>query len=1292
MTIDTRLTLTNAAELKDLGDDAILGKAFVFLGRPALEKGLLRSMQRLFGGGAPKARVVSLLDRAPLVLPGVTVSPTAIPPLSLASVTSDKALYREGRDEVSLLALDPLAPGAELTLVLRANGADYGRRSAPLDAQGAAVFTLRDLPVGSYEVSVLGAPDDAPACAFDVATYKLAPLVASMADRTLEGSKLRAVLRLESFGEPVDGEVSLTLTDRGSRVASLTARAVGGRCEVVFSLHGEGPHAINVQLVVDPSRTATVPIVGSRAAERSLTTFSTLGADIQGSLLPSEGSTAVRGIYLLEAGQRSAPFQLDRADTAKARLRVAAPIEAARIVVIDPRVPSPRPGAPSPDTLPHPATQDERYRFGEKLFHDGKFEESRRCFEDALATLQNPHPNYAYYVACCHARLGDKARAMTALRAAVVGGWRDMDLLGSDPDLAALRGYPPYEDMKSGGVRELVFEDLVAGSLIEIDIPAPMAILAVGAFVKKAQGPSDPWEGWAAVIAPPREAPRVIVPKQASPGDDVTITVEAAHDSSVYVIVKDARLLTADTPLSRLAGGLKACAETASRSLGTGAPKVKIAHAIPQPLPPPLPPFYYSSPFDGAIPPPAPGGFGPPPPAFGGPPPPPPGFGPPTAGPMPMAPPAIAGGFGPPPAPSSFGAPPPPMAAPAARPATGAPPAPGAAPAPAKGASQGGPYRAPVEAPPPPPSLEEPEVLFAGLVSLRDGKATLMVHLGPDFAEYRVEAFAMTGLDWASAEARFLAEKSTFVSLDVPAFVAQGDSALGRAHIGARAEGARISVTRDGAPVPLYLDQRLLGQGEALPKGRVEVAFAASPGVYEARLIEASGAADSMRKTVEAPGKLRRIARTVRFLSPGERLSRSTDPSIVGLAVLPGLQKPFRALVDATADYGHACCEQTAAKMLSACAMYALAGDKKKRSRAEAIILAGVKREASMWLRGRGFKMYPESSNEPNDYWGQKAARYLWNLGLLRELGGDRAPSRSLAGALEEGLSMAADTTRAYRLEWPPRSLRSSEDAYQAVRFGGGSGPAAVDVARRHRASPAGGAVAMRTETAYAAATLLRAGSSADRTSALGLANTVVAALGENGRLYSTVDSVAAIALFAELDAAGIVGEGADVDVDGAAMRVSDACQITREIQSIQAINGVVSVEVRRLVEEDWDTFQAGIPVLVSLHRGSVATRRLRALDAIDLRVKIESGYKPGDLCWVCLPDALSRVVGGGQVKQFAVDFEGKDEVRIPLAATSVTTGPGGSPGSARFAVCVRNMFEEERGGNPGLIEVTVER
>jgi hypothetical protein len=1252
------ITVTNDALARSLGEDILVGRAFAFVRATAFQKPGMGWIQRMLGGGrAARAQVISLFDREPVELPGATMSPPALPALSLAAVTSDKALYREGRDEVHLLALDPFAAGAEAVLEIKANGVDFAKHAARLDARGAAAVAVRDLPPGDYEVRFRGAPASSPACAFTVAAYRLAPLVASLVDRRLDGSQLQVTLRLESFGAAVDGSVQLELTDRGARLASVTAEARAGVVEARFQLGGAGPHAINVQLVNDPARTATVPIVGSREAERSRTVFSPLGAEVTGSLLPGEGSRPIRGIYLDEGAHRTTPFRLERVDVDRARITAVANAESVRIVIVDPTRPLRRPGAVDPAKATHPSHVDEGYRRGEALFGEGKIAEARAAFEAALAEQTNPHPNYAYFLGCCHARSGDPIRAIAALEAAIRDGWSDFAFLRNDEDLAALRGHPGFAALFEGP-REITLDDVRAGQVIEVDVPGPMALIAVGAWIE-----GEAWEGWATVITREAIAPRLTVPASIEPGGDAVIVVDtgrAADDVSVYVVIKDARLLSPDTPASRLAGGLKAFAEAAGKVLIVGAPTQTLAQAIP---PPPPPQVLYS--YAGS------------PPSF--------------AAPMPRSA-VMVGGPG-----AAYGAPPPDMddvlRSPGRRPAVGGAPTAQAL-VPAAPSMDGGasPYRTAV-APPPPPSIDEPEVLFAGLVPTHAGRATVVVHLGGDFADYLASAFVIAGVDWAPIDARFRAEKEVFVSLDLPAFVHPLDGALGRVHVGARGEGARVRVTRDGVEVPLFREGRALDRGALLAGGRAELSFVAGPGRWEAVIDDASGARDTAAKDVEIPGKIRRIARTVRFLQPGEGVGRDGD--VIGLRVLPGLDKPFRALVDATADYGHACCEQTAAKMLAASAMYVMAEDPARRAKAEAIILAGVRREETMWLRGRGFKMYPESSPEPNEYWGKIASRHLWSVGLLRDLRGPAAPGRALAKALDEALTMADDTSRAQRISWPPSTPRNCEEAYATICFGPESARAsAVTLVKSQAGGGAarvpGGAVGMRAESAYAAAALLRAGGASSRALALSLANAVIGSLGENGRLYSTVDSVAAIALMVELRAAQIVGGAGVAAIDGARMSTREAVEFVGEIGEVSAVEGVIAVEVARVVEEDWEKFNAKLPLRVALEKNGGPTRRVEALAAVDLVVKIESGYVPGDLCWVCLPDALSRVVGGGQVKRFSVDFKGRDEVRIALAATGVTVGRDGREAPARFAVCVRNMFEEERGGNPGAMEVTV--
>src|SRR6185295_16253287 len=152
----------------------------------------------------------------------------------------------------------------------------------------------------------------------------------------------------------------------------------------------------------------------------------------------------------------------------------------------------PRRDAVDAERSPHPALDDELYRRGEALFGEGRYPEALEAFTRARAARPKPHPFYAYYLACCRARLGMKAEAVADLRLAIEDGWRDLDHLDADDDLSALRGFAPFEAIRSHGWRLSTFDTIEAGASIELDVPSPTAIVAVGAIVDGAA-----WEGWA---------------------------------------------------------------------------------------------------------------------------------------------------------------------------------------------------------------------------------------------------------------------------------------------------------------------------------------------------------------------------------------------------------------------------------------------------------------------------------------------------------------------------------------------------------------------------------------------------------------------------------------------------------------------------------------------------------------------------------------------------------------------------------------------------------------------------
>ncbi len=101
-------------------------------------------------------------------------------------------------------------------------------------------------------------------------------------------------------------------------------------------------------------------------------------------------------------------------------------------------------------------------------------------------------------------------------------------------------------------------------------------------------------------------------------------------------------------------------------------------------------------------------------------------------------------------------------------------------------------------------------------------------------------------------------------------------------------------------------------------------------------------------------------------------------------------------------------------------------------------------------------------------------------------------------------------------------------------------------------------------------------------------------------------------------------------------------------------------------------------PLAATAQRGN-KKNRFSSGDRADLLVDLPKGYRAGDLVHVALPACMSWIKGGGRVRRFTMDFRGEDELRVPVVVT------GELRGKQHFAVCVRNILEEERATSPGL-------
>ncbi|MBZ0187136.1 MAG: hypothetical protein K8F91_12890, partial [Candidatus Obscuribacterales bacterium] len=322
----TRITVHDYNLAIDFGKSIVFGQAFAFLPGNCLEHTSMAWVGSIFGAADfEKPRILSLLGEGPISMPGFDIEPLQLPSFKLASITCDKDVYEPQVDLVHLLIVYPDLAGARARLEVCLNGSVFLQPEVELGIDGTGQLTLSDLPVGEYSVCLESESESELSAKFLVSEFRLVPLVALLRERRRETSdRLSVALDLASYGEPVNGQVTVQVLESGVSVAVFKETAVKGRLNLSLKLEGEGQLVLNLQLVKDTSKTATVPLTGTRASERSQTLFSSLGLEVTGSLLPPDSdskSVCVRGIYLESGAVVNPPLSLERVDADRARLK-----------------------------------------------------------------------------------------------------------------------------------------------------------------------------------------------------------------------------------------------------------------------------------------------------------------------------------------------------------------------------------------------------------------------------------------------------------------------------------------------------------------------------------------------------------------------------------------------------------------------------------------------------------------------------------------------------------------------------------------------------------------------------------------------------------------------------------------------------------------------------------------------------------------------------------------------------------------------------------------------------------
>lgn len=793
---------------------------------------------------------------------------------------------------------------------------------------------------------------------------------------------------------------------------------------------------------------------------------------------------------------------------------------------------------------------------------------------------------------------------------------------------------------------EKYYEQLKTDQGIQIPVPPPYGIVLLGAFID-----GQAWEGWSTVMRPSELQMECAAPHKAKPGSTVKVSLKTGISDRtipVQVIVKDARLIVQSDPQVEFAARIKANISEWQRQTTTGEVKRQLAQVNAFPFMVRRAMMASST----------------------------------TSGVMPM----LA--------------------------AASAPMVDYAMPAPAGAIAMAMQQTANEELTR--VRVSFPEVVHNSIVKVQ-GEASVEVKLGDSMTRYTIEAFALSPetLDWQRVETTLEATQEVYGELTVSPFVFLGDPVMGRLDVGAASGTALVEVQHNGKAVALFDDKgNPIASTMSITSGST-LHFPVSPGTITAIVRDAqSGVSDVSERYVTEPGKLRHIVRTLRLLTPGQTMTLQ-DTHAVELRPMPGLERPFQVFVEAASLYPFGCVEQTSTKLFAMYVGYVTnKQDEQRANEYEAALGAWHKRLVSMYLPHNGFCLYPPEGGvrgKPDTHYGPQAVKRLLYLPAPEQADVTSVPIRAMLGEIRE---MAIDAARYYKLESPPRTVTNCYDAYRvytssAVTQEQRDGAVAFVRSRLKEyngavtvALPEGNAllhvfgrgVAERQESAYAAAVLLKTGEHADLALALAATNTITSQINEEGRLYSTVDTAAGLALMMALKDAGIVANNSNgrVGINGQEMTLSDALNYRDIVTAIHCVQGVVMAQITSEIVEDWSAFKRQLAVEVRLERKGHTQSQFTVGDELHLVIRVRQ-YEPGLLAHVCLPDALARIVGGGQVKRFSLDFCGKNELRVPLAAISSTQSIQDKRATSQhWAVIVRNMFKEEQVGNPGLLEVVV--
>lgn len=596
----------------------------------------------------------------------------------------------------------------------------------------------------------------------------------------------------------------------------------------------------------------------------------------------------------------------------------------------------------------------------------------------------------------------------------------------------------------------------------------------------------------------------------------------------------------------------------------------------------------------------------------------------------------------------------------------------------------------------------QPSTFFAGGL-LVFGEAEMRIVAPTDIGEYTVTAFSFDRetFSWAETTLRFSVTKPVYVKAIVPTYLAQGSAYRLRMLVSTLEGAARIGVFYNNVELPVTdIAGKPIDSTNLQTPANYFVTLV-GPGDLDITLEDPiTGATDRVQYRINAPDRVKTRYTRRTLINPGESIT-ADELGAITMWAEPGLDLTVHMLTTGLMGFEGKCIQQSSEMLLAAVHNIIASGGSGAAVNYFLRLTAYIRR----MIPGDGhkyagdFMFYP--GYPPDQYYSLAAAWNMYNLDMYT----DRSFQKVLPSDVQTEIIFLRNKGRMYlhrrgllHNDGLPINVTCGRDLYIALQHGFTRQETVAFIGRylakegdNYRIigtlpTYAHGATVVRAELAYLAASMVMWKM---WDAAIPLASHVLSQVRERGLAHSSADTLPILLMINVFSALDFGKAQSWVTRNSGRITLQNLLDDGDTFKSFTAGDQPVVIGYTVDEERTWSDMRFTKQVQVAIiNRDGQHARALPVGQRAKVVITLPQGYEAGDMVRLVTPPNLVITMGGGQIQNMDVDLQGQATVEVEVMAIAPTVDGHQDV----LAVLVWNMFDEEKAGNPGLIQFTITR